>query len=162
MKVNAIAAMGQNRQIGLKGKLPWNDPAEMLHFQLNTNGHILIMGRKTFESIKKPLTNRQTIVVSKKSGKNNKSTFFVKSPEEAIELAKFIKSSGDFRQVWVCGGAKIYEALMPHITTFILSIMDYDGEADSYLPEFEKDFHCSCVLHNRGDKFKIYTYERVK
>lgn len=162
MKVNAIAAMGKNRQIGLNGKLPWHDQSELVHFKWSTLDQIVIMGRKTYESIGKPLSGRHTIVVSSKGGENKSNLFFVRTPQEAIELAKFMKGPDDFRQVWVCGGSSIYEALLPYISTFTISQMEYDGEADTYLPEFEKDFHCSSMVHAKGEKFKIYTYERVK
>lgn len=160
MMLHAIAAMGKNRQIGLKGYMPWANPEELRHFQKTTKGGILIMGRKTWESIGKELTGRKTIVISRKKKENTKNTFFVKTPEEAIELASFVRIA--CQKVWVCGGQKIYEHFLPDIGKITLSVVEYDGKADTFFPEFEKSFIENSMTYNRIGKFKVHEWERFK
>jgi dihydrofolate reductase len=150
MILHGITAMGQNRQIGLKNSLPWHNKDELSHFKMITSGHILIMGRKTFDSIGRPLPNRKTIVISRDKKENTKNVIYVKTPEEAIAVARFSKQ--DSQKVFVCGGESIYKHFMSDISFMIISEMEYNGKADTFFPEFEKDFVCKRMVNhvNKG------------
>jgi dihydrofolate reductase len=98
--MKAIAAMSLNRVIGRGNQIPWHLPEDFKWFKKMTTGNIIVMGRKTFESIGKPLPNRETIVVSR-SGFSHPGVRTAASLEE-------IKVPGDSREIFICGGAQIY------------------------------------------------------
>src|ERR1051325_4315470 len=101
----AIAAMSKNRVIGNGNKIPWHIPEDFKWFKKMTTGHVVVMGRKTFESIGKPLPNRETIILSK-SGFSFPSVRTVSSLDD-------IQPNGGGRDIFICGGAQIYEQALP-------------------------------------------------
>jgi len=136
MIFQGIVAMGQYNQIGLKNHLPWRNKVEMEFFKRTISGHLVIMGRKTYESIGKPLPNVKTIIIgTKRKTPNTKDVFTVSSPEEAVELASFVKMTD--KPVYICGGKQVYKFFIPKMTGITISRMDYTGVADTYFPPFE-------------------------
>src|SRR5690606_16570325 len=120
-----IAAVGKNGVIGNKGKLPWHIPEDLQHFKKVTSGHAIIMGRKTWDSIGKPLPNRRNIVISRDKNLVLDGAEVYQSLEEAIyNAAKTDKTP------FVIGGSLIYELAMPFATKMIITEVDYDGEGD--------------------------------
>jgi dihydrofolate reductase len=150
----AVAAMSNNRVIGSKGTLPWHFPEDLKFFKNLTSGHPVLMGRKTYESIGRPLPNRQNIILSKTMNQPALGTDLYKSIDDFI--ADF-KDHSD--PIFIIGGAQIYSTLMNMTREIYLTHihMDYDGDAK--FPSFETEF----TLDKKelvNDQFEICHYLR--
>jgi len=130
MIISIIAAMDQQRAIGIENRLPWNLPADMQWFRKNTLGKPIIMGRTTFESIGKPLPGRQNIVVTRNRDLQLEGTTVVFSLEQAIAAAE------DVAEVMIVGGANIYQQALPLAHRLYLTEIHQSFEADSWFPDF--------------------------
>lgn len=142
MILSHIAAMAENRVIGKDNQLPWNIPEDLKFFKDTTQGKILIMGRKTFESLPKPLPNRFHIVISRISkSSDNSLVYFCKDISSAIEKARSLQEAWP-EEVFVVGGGEIYKQTLPYVNKLYLTKIHQDFMGDAYYPEFEKsDFH---------------------
>ena len=131
--LSAIVAMSSNRVIGRDGTLPWHFPEDLKFFKRTTLGHPILMGRATFESIGRPLPGRQNIVLS--------STL---PPTEGItilrDLADLPAACTATDKVFVIGGARLYEALLPQCSELFLTSINEPHEGDVFLPPFEHLF----------------------
>ena len=147
--VSAIAAIGKDRVLGMGNKLLWHIPDDLKRFKEKTMGHPVIFGRKTFESIigylGKPLPGRTNIVVTRDvSGflQTHQGVALMglviarSSIEEAIKKAKKL----DGEEIFIGGGAQIYEAALPYTDRLYLTIIDDEKEGDAYFPEYESQF----------------------
>lgn len=132
MIISIIAAMDRNRLIGNKNQLPWHLPADFAHFKAVTMGKPIIMGRKTFESIGKPLPGRTNIVLSRNPDTQFEGAVCVTSFEEAIDAVS------DAEEVMVIGGSTVYEMLLPRIDRMYLTYVDGQFEGDAWFPEFDE------------------------
>src|SRR5512136_1133381 len=128
----AIAAMSLNRVIGAGNKIPWHLPEDFKWFKRMTTGQVIVMGRKTFESIGKPLPNRETIVLSR-------SEFSHPGVRVAGDLAQ-IDLSRETREVFICGGAEIYRQALPLCSDLYLTLVKREVEGDVFFPPFEHQF----------------------
>ena len=139
--ISMIAAIGKNRELGKGNELLWHIPDDLKRFRSITKGHPCIMGRKTFESIlaiiKKPLPDRTNIVVTRDKKWSYEGVLAVDSIEDAIQLAKR-KLGGE--EVFIIGGAQIYELGLSYADKLYLTLIDDTKEADSFFPEYEKVF----------------------
>ena len=138
MKISLIAALGNNRELGHRGKIPWHIPEELQHFKKTTMGHHLLMGRKTFDSIGRMLPGRKTIVVTRNKHSlhlPSDDCFFVSGLRPGMDLAK---SKGE-KELFICGGMDIYEQALPLAHYLYLSHIDYAVTADAYFPEFKDE-----------------------
>lgn len=133
MKISLVAAVSKNNVIGNKGKLPWHLPADMHHFRELTMGKPVIMGRKTFESIGKPLEGRESIVMTSDPNYQAEGRVVVHSIEEALKAAE-----GN-EEVVIIGGGKIYEEFLPQADRIYLTEIHQDFEGDTYFPEFDQN-----------------------
>lgn len=115
--IGIIAAVTQNGIIGVENKLPFDYPADMKHFRETTANSIVIMGRKTFEGIGKPLPKRRNIVVSSSLSLSTEGIELVPSVAHAIDLTQ-----GDARDIWFIGGASIYEVGMYFADKIVLTL----------------------------------------
>lgn len=138
-----VVAHGTNRVIGNQGQIPWDLPEDLHHFRDLTTGHAIVMGRKTYESIGRPLPGRLNIVVSRTVNFEGENLMTVSSIEEAI------KAAGD-RDVYFSGGAKIYEESLPLVERMYITEVDGAFDGDAFFPEYdtsqferivEKEFH---------------------
>ncbi len=148
----AIVAMSSNRVIGRAGSLPWHLPADLKFFKKTTMGHPILMGRKTFESIGKPLPGRRNIVLS--------STM----PETpGIEVIRDIDdlTAGDEETVFLIGGAQLFESLLPQCCGMYLTWIEQAYEGDTTLPPFEQLFGEPRVVGAEpGMEFRYYERAR--
>ncbi|MBI2004591.1 dihydrofolate reductase [Patescibacteria group bacterium] len=142
-KVSIVVALGKDRGIGKDGQLLWHIPEDLKRFKLLTMGHPVIMGRKTFESIVavlgKALPGRTNIVVTRSStllGVDDPNVVIVHSLEEAIQKA----SEVDQKEIFVVGGAQIYEQALPLAYKMYLTLVDDEKESDAYFPPYEHLF----------------------
>lgn len=128
----AIAAMSLNRVIGQGDKIPWHLPEDFKWFKKMTTGQIVVMGRKTFESMGRPLPNRKTIVLTR-SGRS------IPGVPTVAELRE-IDLSNETRDVFVCGGAQVYEAALPFCSDLYLTLVKRVVPGDVFFPKFEDRF----------------------
>ena len=125
-----IAAMGKNRAIGMAGRMPWHLPAELQHFKQATMGKTIVMGRKTWQAIGRPLPGRQNIVVTRNPGFLARGVEIVGSLADAAEI-----SESD--EMMVIGGGQLYEIALPLAQRMILTLIDIEPEADTWFPEWD-------------------------
>jgi dihydrofolate reductase len=128
MGIAIIAAMSRNRVIGRGGATPWHIPADLRRFRELTLGHTVIMGRRTFESIGRPLAGRSNVVVTGQKNYSREDTLVVHSLEEAIA------SSTRENELFICGGSEIYRQALPLCSKIYLTVVDLDIEGDRYFP----------------------------
>jgi len=133
IKCQIIACFSKNRIIGKKGKLPWDFSDDLARFKKVTMGHSLIMGRKTFESIRKPLCGRKIIILSHNKNFSVAGCEVVGSFKEAIELA--IKT--DINPI-ICGGTEIYKIAIPLATKMYLTEIQREISGDTFFPIFDE------------------------
>lgn len=133
-RVVLIAAHARNRVIGHRGDIPWHLPHDFAHFKRETLGHTLVMGRRTWDSIGRPLPGRTTIVVTRDLtfAAGFDEVLVAHSVEAALDLAATLP--GD---VMVAGGGEIYEQAMPFATHQVLTEVDAEPEGDAFYPEFD-------------------------
>lgn len=164
MSIALIAAMDRSHAIGVGNRLPWRLPAEMAYFTRSTIGKTVIMGRKTFESLPKPLKDRKNVILTRQLGYNIEGCETVHSVEESLE-----RYSGD--EIMVIGGAEIYEQYLPYADTLLLTDVDTDVEgADAFFPKVEEEVWqlVSSEHHEKDDKnaysftFKVYKRRNIE
>ncbi len=133
MIVSAIAAMAKNRVIGKDNDIPWRLSSDLKYFKRKTLNHHVIMGRKSFQSIGRPLPNRTNIVVTRDPFFIASDCLVVRSVEEALELAL---DHGE-EEAFLIGGGAIYEASLPYWDRLYLTLVDAEVEGDVYFPELD-------------------------
>lgn len=150
----AIAAMSLNRVIGSGNKIPWHLPEDFKWFKKLTTGHVLIMGRNTFDSIGKPLPNRTTIVVSRSPDP-------IPGVQKVTDLSQIDRQSPEFagRELFICGGAQIYQLALPLCSDLFLTLVNRVVEGDTFFPPFEDQFVLVEELFDNPE-FKILHYRR--
>ena len=127
-----VVAMAENRVIGKENKLIWHLPADLKHFKNLTTGHPIIMGRKTFESIGKPLPNRTNIVITRQTDFEAEGCLVAHSLSEALMMAQQMDSD-----IFVIGGAEIYKQAMFLADTIYLTEVHHTFEGDTFFPEID-------------------------
>lgn len=147
----AIAAMAENRVIGAQGRIPWHLPDDFRWFKQTTMGGVLIMGRKTYASIGRPLPGRETVVLSR-SGHAPPGVRCVGDPD-ALDPA------GEERTHWVAGGTEIYRLLLPRCDTLYLTRVHRTVEGDAFMPPFENRFGLREIIQS-GPEFDIEHWVR--
>ena len=133
MTLSIVAALGRNRAIGYQNTLPWRLPADLQHFKQLTMGHHMLMGRKTFESIGRPLPGRTSIIITRQPDYQAEGCLIAHSLAEAIALAQ---ARGE-QEAFVIGGADIYAQALPLTDRMYLTWVEAEPEADAFFPVFE-------------------------
>ncbi|PXA05161.1 dihydrofolate reductase [Coraliomargarita sinensis] len=144
----AIAAMSENRVIGSDGDMPWNLPEDFKWFKQATMGGIMIMGRKTYESIGKPLPGRETYVLSRRE-------LDIPGVTNITDISALQDLETD-KTVWIAGGAEIYRQTLDDCDEVYLTRVHRQCEGDTFFPEFEDRFDFDEVLQKNED----FTIER--
>ena len=137
MKLALIAAYAQNRVVGIDNKLPWHLPEDLKYFKRCTSGKAIIMGRKTYESIGRPLPNRTNIVITRNPDFEADGVKVVTSLNDAIELAAAVNEVNGVDEIMVIGGAAIYELTLPMADRLYLTHVHAQVEGDAYFPEVD-------------------------
>lgn len=122
-----IMAAGTSGQIGLNQGIPWHLPEDLKHFKDLTQGHTIIMGRKTFESIGRPLPSRDNIVVSRRLS-------YLPGASIAASLSEALEKSRPGKKVFIIGGTSLWQEALPLSDSAIISLVDYQGPSDCALP----------------------------
>jgi dihydrofolate reductase len=154
--------MGKNREIGKENQLLWHLPKDLKRFKELTSGYPIIMGRKTYESIGKPLPNRTNIVISRKNDWFEEGILIVGSIKEAVKFAKKIDE-----EVFVIGGGNIYEQTIDLADKLEVTLVDAVLDADTFFPKINEKVwqKTNEERHQKDEKnefdFCFQTYERV-
>ena len=157
--ISIIAAMDKNRLIGSDNGLPWHLPADFKHFKEVTLGKPVLMGRKTFDSIGRPLPGRKNIVISR-SGFSADGIDVVDSIDSGLELVE------DAEEVMIIGGANIYEQMISRAEKMYLTFVDADCEGDAWFPEINQlEWDMLDQQNFKADEknnfnFSVVTYQR--
>ncbi len=153
---SAIAAMSDKRVIGQDNRLPWHLPADLRHFKALTTGHPIIMGRKTYDSIGRPLPNRVNIIITRNTSfQVPAGCIQANSPEEALAKAEAIPCT----EIFVIGGANIYQQTLPLVSRLYLTMVHHEVHGDAYFPKIDKSEwrEVSCEEH-QADGENEYDY----
>jgi len=129
--ISLIAAMANNRVIGKDNQMPWHLPADLGHFKAVTLGKPVIMGRKTYESIGRPLPGRRNIIISRNSD------YTVEGCETAVSLEDAMKMVKKVEELMIIGGGHLYSQAMPLADRLYLTFIDLKVDGDTLFPEFE-------------------------
>lgn len=156
MRISLIAALATDGVIGMENAMPWHLPADLAWFKQNTLGKPIIMGRRTFESIGRPLPGRQNIVLSSRAGEDERVTW-VSLPAEALAAA------GNVEEVMVIGGGKVYAQFLPQAQCLYLTHIDVEVGGDTYFPAYDphhwettfSEFHDADDKNSHGYCFEI-------
>ncbi|EWS99519.1 type 3 dihydrofolate reductase [Pseudoalteromonas sp. SCSIO 43095] len=157
MIISMIAAMANNRVIGLDNKMPWHLPGDLQHFKKVTSGKPVIMGRKTFESIGRPLPGRRNIIITRNKDYHASGIETVTTPEAALELVN------DVAEVMIIGGGNIYQQFLAQAQRLYLTFIDLDVEGDTQFPDYKSVANWQIedeMLMTPDDKNK-YSYKFV-
>ena len=148
----AIAAMSRNRVIGVEGRIPWHISEDLKFFKCTTLGHIIIMGRKTYDSLGKPLPGRENWVVSREAEIPG---------ARVLRSFEAVEEPSDGRRLYLIGGAQLYAALLPRCSELLLTRVDREVEGDTFFPDFENHFDAGEVLET-GPGYEIYRHLRTR
>ncbi len=158
MKISLIVAASANGVIGAGGELPWHLPDDFRFFKEVTMGKPIVMGRRTWESIGRPLPGRQNIVITRQSGFEAPGASVVDSPEAAVEAA------GEAEEVMIIGGGEIYRRFLPLADRVYLTRVDADIDGDTFFPDLEegewtvesREPHDADERHAYAFEFRVY------
>lgn len=160
--ISAIAAIGKNRELGTKNQLSWRISDDFKRVKELTMGHPLIMGRKTYESIGRPLPGRTNIVITRDQDYTAEGCVVVTSIESAIEEARKVED----KEIFIFGGAEIYKLALPFTDHLYLTLIDdEDPSADTHFPDYSAEFK-ETVRHGVREqnelKYEWVEFEKVK
>lgn len=170
IRLSLVCALARNRAIGLNNQLPWHLPRDLAHFKAVTMGHPIIMGRKTFDSIGRPLPGRRNIVVSRQPDWSREGVITARSLDEAIEQATAVAQNSGSPDLMLIGGASLYELALPLAHRLYLTEVHVEVPGDAFFPrispsewteisreEFLADeknpIACAFVIYDRSPAF---------
>ena len=162
-RISLIAAMARNRSIGIDNRLPWHLPADLKRFKALTQGHTLVMGRKTFESIGRPLPWRTTIVITRQPGYRPEGVLVAPSVDAALALA----ARENEEEVFVGGGEEIFRQTLEGADRIYLTRIERDFPGDTFFPEFdesawrlvEREDHAAA---GEAPAFSFLTWDKIR
>lgn len=166
VRIAMIAAVGRNGAIGSDGKLPWRLPSDFAFYKRTTMGKPLIVGRKTFESIGKPLPGRTNIIVTRQEGYAPEGAEVFADLDAAIARGREIAVRDGVDEVFINGGAQIYRAAMDRADRLYITHVDAEPEGDTFFPEIDPEVwegrEVPEVVPGEKDsaKFVVRVYER--
>ncbi len=155
-----IAAISKNNVIGRStGEMPWHSPKEFHHFKETTLGFPIIMGRKSFESLDKPLEGRLNIVITKNTKLKELFSDIMILPS-LKESYRFCESK-NYEKVFVIGGGQIFKEAINEVDKMIISFMDFEAQGDVYFPKIDLN-NWNIYSRDKRSEFEIVTYLRMK
>lgn len=159
--LSIAVAVGENFAIGKNNQLLWHMPADLKFFKQTTSGHTVVMGRKTFDSVGRPLPNRRNIVITRDASLKIDGVEVVNSLDEALEITE-----NEEKPVFIVGGAEIYRQALPKTDTLYLTTIHHNTfDADTFFPEIDRSEWelISSEPHKADEKNKYdYTFEVLK
>ncbi len=156
MQVYLIAAMAHNRVIGANNQIPWHLPEDLQHFKQLTLGDVIVMGRKTYESLGRPLPGRRNVVITRQADLTIPGCEVVHGLEEVY--ARFKQE----KHIWIIGGASLYQAALPVAARLYLTYIDLEVAGDTRFPVWEaKQWQSIATEKHQTDDAQKYAYEFV-
>ena len=150
--ISLIVAMDKNHVIGKDNKIPWSLPADLAYFKKVTMGNTVIMGRKTFESIGRPLPGRQNVVITRNNNYTAEGCIIYNSIEDALETA-------GSKDVFIIGGANIYREFLPYANRLYITLIEECFLGDTYFPEINyKEWKLTSKTKGERDDKNPYNY----
>ena len=160
MKISLIAAMARNRVIGSRGDIPWRIPGEQKIFKRITIGHAVIMGRKTFESLDKPLPDRTNIIVTRQKDYQAEGCLVAHDLTSALNCCP-----EDEDEAFICGGGQLYHEALPLADRIYLTVILRDIPGDTYFPEFSMTefqvIQTDSIQADGIEPYDFFLYERI-
>lgn len=150
--ISLIVAMGENRVIGHDNQMPWHLPADLKYFKKTTTGHSIVMGRKTFQSIGRPLPNRTNIILTRDSSFSAEGCVVLHSREEVLELAQK-------EDLFIIGGAQIYEEFLPYADKLYITKIHESFAGDTFFPETGNEWKLLSTEKHAPNEKNAYEYE---
>ncbi|MEI2665610.1 dihydrofolate reductase [Rossellomorea sp. LJF3] len=153
--ISFIWAMDQNQLIGKDNGLPWRLPEDLKFFKKTTNGHVIVMGRKTFDSIGKPLPNRENVILTRDTAFQQEGCLVMHSVEEIMKWAK--EKGGE---IFIMGGREIYKQFVPYVERLYVTQIHHEFEGDTTMPAIPWE-EFTCISSEKGvrDEKNPYDYE---
>lgn len=161
-RVSVIAALAKNRVIGIENRLPWRLPEDLAHFRALTLGHPVLMGRKTFESLGRPLPGRSNVVITRNRDYRPEGCLVAESIPAALALCR------DSDEVFFIGGAQLYAQAIPLADRLYLTEVDIDAQGDAWFPDYDRgafrEMSRESHVGTKGDPFHFdfVVYARVR
>jgi dihydrofolate reductase len=163
-ELSLVCALAQNRTIGRNNQLPWRLPGDLAYFKKITLGHPVIMGRKTFESIGRPLPGRDNLVVTTQDGWSHPGVFPTNSLQQALAQAAEMAAARNMREIMLIGGASLYAQALPLAQRLYLTEVHAEVEGDAFFPEFDRSeweessrvYHAADEANSLGYSFVVY------
>lgn len=152
--IRIAAAMGRNRELGKDNSLIWSLPNDLKNFKMLTTGHTVVMGRKTFESIGRPLPGRRNIVVTRQSDLSYDGVEVANGFEKAMEMCHW--------NCFVIGGAEIYRLALPIAEKLYVTLVNEDFDADTFFPEYGEEWIKVTDQHFDADEKNEYPHVFVE
>lgn len=159
-RLSLIAALAKNRVIGIENRLPWKLPEDLAHFKELTLGHPILMGRKTFESLGRPLPGRRNIVITRNADYQPTGCEIATSIPAAIDLCT------KAQEVFFIGGAELYKQVLPLVDRLYLTEVQIEAQGDAWFPAFDssafREISREAHTGEKGDplRFDFVVYER--
>lgn len=150
MIISIIAAIGKNRELGIDNKLIWDIPSDLKFFRKTTSGHTVLMGRKTYESIGRPLPKRRNIVISRDTELKIENVEVYNNIDEALKNIT--------EEVFIIGGENIYSQFIDKADKLYITEIEESYDADAYFPYFNKNNYNRKVLSSRLENNIFYTH----
>jgi dihydrofolate reductase len=156
MRLSIIAALSSNNVIGRDGDIPWRQSTDLKRLKAMTMGHHILMGRKTYESVGRPLPGRVNVVITRRDDFHPAGVTVVRSFEEAVRVAADAAES----EAFIAGGAEIYGLAMHRADRMYLTRVHADVEGDTYFPDFDdvSEWHLTDAEHFEADDKNQYPY----
>ncbi len=161
-KISLIAAIGRNRAIGKDNQLLWKLPDDLPRFKALTQGHSVIMGRRTWESLPekfRPLPGRANVVITRDGDYEAPGAMLARSFPEALSLARDVEGA---EEIFVIGGEQVYECALPFAHRLYLTLVDDAPEADAFFPAYEEQFARETEREERGDGDLRYAWTTLE
>lgn len=161
--IKLIVAKASNNVIGDKNNLIWHLPNDLKHFKTITTGHPIIMGRKTYESLGRPLPNRTNIIITRDQSFSDDKIIVTHSLDQALEKAKDINED-----VFIIGGGEIYKQAMEYVDVIYITEVHHEFNGDTYFPEIDEESfeEVERVHHMKDEKhpyaYSFVTYKRIR
>lgn len=159
-RISLIAAISENRVIGKEGKIPWHLSDDFRRFKERTMGHVIIMGRKTHESIGRPLPGRTNIIITRDTAREFPGCVVARSLEEALSKAREV----EVEEVFICGGGQIYAEALPLADRLYLTVVHAIIDGDAFFPEYAEQFGKTVeseAFEEAGYRLSYLTLERA-
>jgi len=155
--ISMIAAMAKNRVIGVANDIPWRVPGEQQRFRQLTEGHLVVMGRRTYESISRPLPNRDVLVIGRQPIAAERVSTYT-----TLQGALYAIANDSREEVFIAGGEQIYRQFLPYADTVYLTELDLEPAGDTTFPDLPTDFHCAERVDVSGPtNYTFFTYRRT-